>query len=121
MAKKILVVEDNDLNRKLFVSLLQERGYEIFEAADGREALDTIRKESPSLVLMDIILPKMSGFEVFNACKEEGLLGKTKVYALTAAVSNEIRNAGFDGIVAKPVRASEFVETVKKALTVDNV
>ncbi|GAB4419346.1 MAG: response regulator [Thermodesulfovibrionales bacterium] len=118
MAKKILIAEDDELNRKLFVSILQDRGYEILEAVDGQEAIDIIRKESPSLVLMDIILPEMSGMEVFKTCKNEKLLDNTRVYALTAAATSEVFNAGFDGIITKPIKVKEFLETVERALEV---
>jgi two-component system cell cycle response regulator DivK len=113
---KILVVEDDEMNRKLFVSLLREGGYKVVEAADGRTAVDLIARESPSLVLMDINLPKMSGYEVLRTCKEKGLLGGTKVYALTASAEAEVGKAGFDGIMTKPVRVREFLSTVEEIL-----
>jgi two-component system cell cycle response regulator DivK len=118
MPKKILIVEDDEMNRKLFVTILEGRNYEILEATDGEEAIDMIRKESPSLILMDMILPKMSGIEVFKACRDEGLLDNTKVYALTAAATPEVYNAGFDGIITKPIRIKEFLATVEEALEV---
>jgi len=112
MPIKILVVEDDEINRKLFVSLLREGGYEVAEAADGRTAVELIERESPSLVLMDINLPKMSGYEVLRTCKEKGLLGGAKVYALTGSAEAEVMEAGFDGIITKPVRVREFLSTV---------
>src|SRR3989337_968079 len=98
MPKKILVVEDDEINRKFFVSLLQQGGHEVVEAADGLTAVELITKGSLSLVLMDIDLPKMSGDEVLKACKEKGLLGGTKVYALTASAETAVWEAGFEGI-----------------------
>ncbi len=118
MPKKILVVEDDEMNRKLFVSILENRGYEMLEATDGEEAVDMIRRESPSLILMDMILPKINGMDVFRTCKNEGLLDNTKVYALTAAATSEVYNAGFDGIITKPIRIKEFLATVEEALEV---
>lgn len=115
MTRKILVVEDNELNRKLFVSLLREKSYEVSEASDGREAVEIIRNLSPSLVLMDIILPTVSGLEVLRTCRDEGLLENTKVYALTASVDDEIHDAGFDGIITKPVKIADFLRSVEKA------
>ena len=120
MAKKILVVEDNEMNRKLFVSVLRERGYEVSEAADGEEAIARIKIESPSLILMDILLPGVNGCEVLRACKDKGLLHNAKVYALTASVMPEIYEAGFDGIIQKPVKIFEFLKTVEKTLEVDD-
>lgn len=116
MPKKILVVEDDEINRKLFVSLLQERGYDVVEAADGEAAIELIAKESPSLILMDIILPKMSGYEALKACRERGLLGGSKVFALTASTEAELKDAGFDGIITKPVRVREFLKAVEESL-----
>ena len=118
MPIKILVVEDDEINRKFFVSLLMQGGYDVVEAADGRTAVELIAQESPSLVLMDICLPKMSGYEVLRACKEKGLLGGTKVYALTGSAEPEVGEAGFDGIITKPVRVREFLSTVEEILHV---
>lgn len=120
MARKILVVEDNEINRKLFVSLLREKGYETCEAENGLDALAMIEREAPSLVLLDIILPQMDGYEVFRTSREKGLLHNTRVYALTAADEGDIHDAGFDGIITKPVRVAEFMRTVEKALEADN-
>ncbi len=116
MTKKILVVEDDEINRKFFVSLLREQGYEVVQAADGDEAVEAITKESPSLILMDIVMPKMSGYEVLKACREKGLLVGSKIYALTASPEAEVREVGFDGVITKPVRVSEFLKTVEKTL-----
>lgn len=116
MAKKILIVDDEDLNRKLFVSILREGGYETLEAADGLEALTIIKNESPALVLLDIILPKMNGIEVLKTCREKGYLGDAKVYALTAAMMPEINDAGFNGVITKPIRIMEFLDIIEKTM-----
>jgi len=117
MPKKILVVEDDDINRKLFVSLLEGDGYEVSEAAEGQAAIRLITLEAFSLVLMDIGLPTMSGAEVLRTCKEKGLLRGTKVYALTASAGTA-RESGFDGIITKPIRVREFLRTVGEILRV---
>jgi two-component system cell cycle response regulator DivK len=114
MAGKILVVEDDEVNRKLFVSLLRERGYEVSEAADGQQAVERIEREAPALILMDIVLPKMSGIEVMRTCREKGLLKRSKVYALTASEMPDIDRAGFDGVIAKPVRVREFLDIIER-------
>jgi CheY-like chemotaxis protein len=116
MAHTILVVEDEELNRKLFVSILQEQGYEVTGVADGEEALAIMERKSPALVLMDIMLPTMSGIEVFNAGKERGLLEHTKVYALTASMMPEMNEAGFDGVIMKPIRVTDMLGLVEKIL-----
>jgi CheY-like chemotaxis protein len=113
---RILVVEDNETNRRLFVSLLREKGYHVLEAADGEEAIAAIQKDPPALVLMDISLPKVNGLDVLRICKGKGLLDNTKVYALTASASNDIFDAGFDGVIRKPVKVLDFLTTVEKTL-----
>lgn len=112
---KILVVEDDEVNRRLFGSLLREKGYNVFEAADGEEAIALIQKESPSLVLMDVFLPKVNGADVLSVCREKGFLDGSKVYALTGAESEEIARAGFDGVIRKPIRVMDFLNCVDKA------
>jgi two-component system cell cycle response regulator DivK len=113
---RILVVEDNEINRRLFGSLLRERGYQVLEAADGEEAITVIQKDPPALVLMDIALPKLNGLEVLRKCKGEGLLDNTKVYALTASASKDILDAGFDGVIRKPVKVLDFLSAVENTL-----
>ncbi|HYA32125.1 MAG TPA: response regulator [Thermodesulfovibrionales bacterium] len=114
MKGRILVVEDDEANRKLFVSLLRERGYEVSEATDGRQALDEIERDAPPLILMDIVLPEMTGLEVVRACRTRGLLGRSKVYALTASEMPESDGSGFDGVIMKPVRVKEFLNIIEK-------
>lgn len=116
MVKKILIVEDDELNRKLFQSILFEAGYDVLVAANGEEALDIMGKVSPSLILLDIIMPGKSGLEVAKELREKGLLKDTKVYALTATHLNEKDSTYFDGIITKPIRIMDFKETVRKAV-----
>lgn len=116
MTGKILVVEDDDVNRRLFVSLLNEQGYDVLEAVDGEEAIKAIEEESPSLILLDLMIPKINGLAVFRDCRDRGLLDNKKVYALTAAPTSELLDEGFNGIISKPVRIMEFLETVGEAL-----
>ncbi|MFN3480572.1 MAG: response regulator [Thermodesulfovibrionales bacterium] len=116
MVKKILIVEDDELNRKLFQSILHEAGYDVLAAADGDEAIEIMRKESPNLILLDIIMPGKSGLDVLKTLKEEGLLRGSKVYALTATYLSEQDALNFDGIITKPIRIIGFKETVRKAI-----
>ena len=116
---KILVVEDSEINRRLFGSLLREKGYLVLEAADGEEAIEVMQKESPALVLLDITLPKINGLDVMRICRGKGLLGNTKVYALTASASNDIFDAGFDGVIRKPIKVLDFLKTVEETLAGD--
>jgi len=84
MAKKILIVEDNDLNMKLFNDLLQAHGYETLQTVDGRDALKLAREHSPDLILMDIQLPEISGLEVTKMLKVDDDLKGIPVIAVTA-------------------------------------
>jgi CheY-like chemotaxis protein len=118
MPGKILIVEDDAINRRFFTSLLAAGGYEVLEAVDGISAIELIARESPSLVLMDIGLPRMNGHDALKACREKKLLGRTKVYALTASGEAEVGEAGFDGIITKPVRVKEFLKAVRDILDV---
>lgn len=116
MTKKILIVEDDELNRKLFQSILFEAGYDVLVASNGDEALEIIKKENPSLILLDIIMPKKSGLDVVKELREKKLLKDSKVYALTATYLNEKDSSYFDGIITKPTRIMEFKEKVRRAI-----
>ncbi len=119
LRSKVLVVEDDEANRKLFGSLLREKGYDVFEAADGEEAVVLIQRESPALVLLDISLPKLNGSEVLGICRRKNLLDRTKVYALTGSEPKDILEAGFDGIIRKPIKVMNFLDVVEKTLASD--
>ena len=84
MSKKILIVEDNDLNMKLFNDLLQANGYETVQTVDGRDALKLAREHTPDLILMDIQLPEISGLEVTKMLKADDDLKGIPVIAVTA-------------------------------------
>lgn len=117
MAQRILIVDDEELNRKLFSTILQERDYEVSMAVNGEEALAMIENNTFSLILLDIFLPKMTGLEVLKTCRGKGLLTTgAKVYALTGAMMSEIDEAGFDGVIMKPIRVMEFLKIVEQAL-----
>ncbi len=120
MAKKILIVEDNDLNMKLFNDLLQAHGYETVQTVDGRDALKLAREHSPDLILMDIQLPEISGLEVTKMLKADDDLKGIPVIAVTAFAmkgdEEKIREGGCEGYIAKPISVPHFLETVKKFL-----
>lgn len=116
MVKKILIVEDDELNRKLFQSILHEAGYDVLSASNGDEEISIMRRESPDLILLDIIMPGKSGLEVLKILKDQGLLRGSKVYALTATYLSEEDALNFDGIITKPIRVIEFKETIQKAI-----
>ena len=118
MAKRILVVEDNDLNRKLFCELLKASGFAVEPVADGRDALERARQFVPNLVIMDIQLPNVSGLELIERIKADKDLRTTPVLAVTAYAGKgdeeRIRDAGADGYLAKPVGIAPFVAAVRE-------
>jgi len=117
MAKRILVVEDNDLNRKLFCDVLKSQGYAVEPVADGRDALDKARSYVPNLIIMDIQLPNVSGLDLIEAAKADTVLRMIPVLAVTAYAGKgdeeRIRDAGADNYLAKPVSIGPFMAAVK--------
>lgn len=118
MSKTVLIVEDNELNMKLFHDLLEAQGYETLQTKDGREALQLAREHHPDLVLMDIQLPEVSGLEVTKWIKEDEKLREIPVIAVTAFAmkgdEEKIRQGGCEAYIAKPISVSEFLDTVQK-------
>lgn len=121
MAKRVMIVEDNELNMKLFHDLLEARGYEILQTRDGMEALKMARVEKPDLILMDIQLPEVSGLEVTKWLKEDDDLKAIPVIAVTAFAmkgdEEKIREGGCEAYIAKPISVSNFLATVEKFLS----
>ncbi len=122
MGQKILVVEDNELNLKLFCDLLRAHGYEAEPVRDGRDALDRARAFGPDLVVMDIQMPHVSGLELIEQMKADAELRPTPIMAVTAYAAKgdeeRIRDAGAEGYVSKPISVLRFVEAVAGLLTV---
>jgi|TARA_R110002072_G_scaffold65657_4_gene162063 two-component system cell cycle response regulator DivK len=120
-AKTVLVVEDNDLNMKLFHDLLEAHGYNILQTKDGMEALRIAREHRPDLILMDIQLPEVSGLEVTKWIKEDDNLRSIPVIAVTAFAmkgdEEKIREGGCEAYIAKPISVTSFLETVGRFLS----
>ena len=118
MAQKILIVEDNELNLKLFNDLLVAHGYETLATRDGLEALEIARRERPDLIIMDIQLPGISGLEVTKMIKDDESTASIPVIAVTAFAmkgdENKIREGGCEAYVAKPIRIDELVGVVRR-------
>jgi len=118
--RQILVVEDNSLNMKLVTDLLEFNGFEILKASDGETALKILDEASPGLIILDIQLPGINGFEVFKRIKENKKFNETKIVALTAQAMNEerenIEKAGFDNYIVKPIDIKNFIRVVKDAV-----
>jgi two-component system cell cycle response regulator DivK len=120
MSKTILIVEDNELNMKLFNDLLQAHGYNTLQVKDGRVVIDITRKNRPDLILMDIQLPEISGLEITKMLKADDDLRGIPVVAVTAFAmkgdEQKIRNGGCDGYIAKPISVASFLQTVSRFL-----
>jgi two-component system, cell cycle response regulator DivK len=120
MPKKILIVEDNELNMKLFNDLLQAHGYETIQTVDGRDVLQLAREQAPDLIIMDIQLPEISGLEVTKMLKADDDLKSIPVIAVTAFAmkgdEEKIREGGCEGYIAKPISVPSFLETIAKFL-----
>lgn len=118
--KTVLIVEDNELNMKLFHDLLEAHGYATLQTKDGMEALSLAREHKPDLILMDIQLPEVSGLEVTKWIKEDENLKSIPVVAVTAFAmkgdEEKIREGGCEAYVAKPISVENFINTVKEFL-----
>jgi two-component system cell cycle response regulator DivK len=120
MAKKVLIVEDNELNMKLFHDLLDAQGYETLQTREGLEALSLAREQRPDLILMDIQLPEISGLEVTKWLKEDDELASIPVVAVTAFAmkgdEERIRQGGCEAYISKPISVSGFLDTIRRLL-----
>ena len=120
MAKTVLIVEDNDLNMKLFNDLLEAHGYLTLKTASGVEAVKLAREQKPDLILMDIQLPEVSGLEVTRWLKADDELKGIPVIAITAFAmkgdEERIREGGCEAYLSKPISVVKFVETVRNFL-----
>jgi len=119
-AKTVLIVEDNDLNMKLFNDLLEAHGYDTLQTRDGVEALKLARQHRPDLILMDIQLPEISGLEVTKWLKADDDLRAIPVIAVTAFAmkgdEEKIRGGGCEAYIAKPISVVSFLRTVERFL-----
>ncbi len=116
--KTVLIVEDNELNMKLFNDLLDAHGYRTLQTRDGMEALDMARTHKPDLILMDIQLPEVSGLEVTKWLKADDELQSIPVVAVTAFAmkgdEEKIREGGCEAYISKPISVATFLDTVRK-------
>lgn len=120
MAKTVLIVEDNELNMKLFHDLLEAQGYDTLQTREGLAALSLAREHRPDLILMDIQLPEISGLEVTKWLKEDEELASIPVVAVTAFAmkgdEERIREGGCEAYISKPISVSHFLDTIKRLL-----
>ena len=120
MSKKVLIVEDNELNMKLFHDLLDSQGYQTLQTREGLQAMALARQHSPDLILMDIQLPEISGLEVTKWLQDDEELAHIPVIAVTAFAmkgdEERIRQGGCEAYISKPISVMHFLETVRKHL-----
>jgi two-component system cell cycle response regulator DivK len=121
MAKKILVVEDNEQNRILMRQILTHHGYEVLEATDGLSGLEMARAHKPDLIMLDIQMPVMNGFMVIRELRNDPELKAIKVIAVTSFAMKGDREkalrAGFDEYATKPIDTRRFPLLVKELLS----
>lgn len=120
MSKKVMIVEDNELNMKLFHDLLEAHGIDTVQTRDGRNVLQLAREHKPDLILMDIQLPEVSGLDVTKWLKEDDDLKSIPVIAVTAFAmkgdEQKIREGGCEDYISKPISVTKFLEMVQKYL-----
>jgi len=118
--RQVLIVEDNELNMKLFNDLLEANGYQTLQTRDGMEALKLAREHRPDLILMDIQLPEVSGLEVTKWLKEDDELSAIPVIAVTAFAmkgdEEKIRQGGCEDYISKPISVAKFLSIVREYL-----
>ncbi|MGJ8529733.1 response regulator [Maritalea sp.] len=117
MSKTVMIVEDNELNMKLFNDLLESRGYRTIQTRNGLDALDIAKEHHPDLILMDIQLPEVSGLVVTKWIKENDELAHIPVIAVTAFAmkgdEERILEGGCEGYISKPISLPHFLETIE--------
>ncbi len=120
MSKTVMIVEDNELNMKLFHDLLEANGYRTIQTRNGTEALALAREHHPDLILMDIQLPEVSGLDVTRWIKEDETIRHIPVIAVTAFAmkgdEERIRSGGCEAYLSKPISVMKFIETVRHFL-----
>lgn len=117
MKKTVLIVEDNELNMKLFNDLLEANGYNVIQTSNGYQALELAREHQPNLILMDIQLPEVSGLEVTQWIKQDEVIASIPVIAVTAFAmkgdEERIRQGGCEAYISKPISVASFIKTIK--------
>ena len=121
MPQTVLIVEDNELNMKLFNDLLEAHGYATIQTKSGVEAVELARRHRPNLILMDIQLPEVSGLEVTQWLKDDDELRSIPIIAITAFAmkgdEEKIRKGGCEAYLSKPISVVKFLETVRNYVT----
>ncbi len=120
MASTILIVEDNELNMKLFNDILEAHGFATVQTRDGRDVIDLVRHHHPDLILLDIQLPEISGLEVARQLKQDSELKTIPIIAVTAFAmkgdEEKIRSGGCEAYLSKPISIHHFLSTIRQTL-----
>lgn len=120
MSRRILIIEDNEVNRRLIRDILQFHGFEVIEASDGKEGIDMAIKQRPDLILLDMQLPVMDGFEVLRVIRNNQDLNNIRIITVTSmAMTGDretILKAGADDYISKPVDTRELPKIIKRVL-----
>jgi two-component system, cell cycle response regulator DivK len=118
VTKRVLIVEDNELNLKLFCDLLRAHDYETMGVKDAREAIDRAMSFAPDIIIMDIQMPHISGFALIEAIRRDMILRRIPIMAVTAYAGKDdedrIREAGADAYVRKPISLLRFIDVVRE-------
>ncbi len=118
--KKVLLAEDNAVNRELLRELLEARGYEVIEACNGQEALAALEQSVPDILLLDIGMPVLDGYAVASRIRQDPRFAKLPVLGVTAYAMQgdreKILDSGFDGYLSKPVHAKALKEELDRLL-----
>ncbi|MEM7328444.1 MAG: response regulator [Pseudomonadota bacterium] len=119
-SRKVLIVEDNALNMRLFCDLLEATGYETLQCVDGGKAVGLALEERPDLIIMDIQLPDVSGLDIARWLKDDERTAKIPVLAVTAFAMRTdeilVREAGCEGYLSKPIQIKPFLKTVDELI-----
>lgn len=119
-ARKVLIVEDNALNMRLFCDLLEASGYETLQCTDGGKAAALALEEKPDLIIMDIQLPEVSGLDITRWLKDDERTAAIPVLAVTAFAMRTdeilVREAGCEGYLSKPIQVRSFLKTVDELM-----
>jgi CheY-like chemotaxis protein len=120
MTATVLVVEDNPVNMELVVYLLEARGHTVLTATDGREGLAELQRKIPDIIICDLEMPTMNGFEFLEALRDDPAFGQLPVVAVTASSMpgdrTRVLQAGFDAYLSKPIRPQTFVDVIEDCL-----
>ena len=117
---KILIVEDNEMNMRLFSDLLASKGYQVFECLEGKKALEQAKKHKPDLILMDIQMPEVDGLTATQMIRKTPQIANTKIIAITAFAmegdSDRILAGGCDDYISKPIIIDKFFKVIDENL-----